>query len=84
LVDDCFDYIREQDGRWASLNGDVVATGMSGKSVNLTLREGGALLNEQPGASWRGWVVASAVAAATVLIGSAGFAIFRRRRHVRR
>ena len=48
LVDTSFEYIRNLPNRWATLTGDVVATGAAGETVNLTVREGGGLVNEYP------------------------------------
>ena len=79
LVDRSFDYIRAQPSRWASLSGDVVATGAAGQPVNLTLREGGALLNEYPGDSWKWWAILTA-GAIVLVFGSALVLLWRRRR----
>jgi hypothetical protein len=79
LVQRSFDYIRGLDARWASLTGDVVATGAAGQTVNLTLREGGALLNEYPGDGWRLWAWLSATAVGTALLIAAGVLLWRRR-----
>ncbi len=79
LVDRSFDYIRAQPSRWASLSGDVVATGAAGQTVNLTLREGGALLNEYPGDSWKWWALLTA-GAIVLVFGSALVLLWRRRR----
>jgi hypothetical protein len=80
LVQSSFDYIRALDSRWASLSGDVVATGTARQTVNLTLREGGALANEYPGDSWIRWTLLSAGAAAAILLATAGLLLWRRRR----
>jgi len=83
LVQRSFDYIRALDSRWASLTGDVVATGAAGQTVNLTLREGGALLNEYPGESWVRWAVLSAGTIAAILLATAGVLLWRRRTRTR-
>ena len=84
LVDRCFDYIRAQPSRWASLTGDVVATGSAGQSVNLTLREGGALLNEYPGDPWKWWTWVTAGVVTTACLAGAGILLWRKRiRHDR-
>lgn len=72
LVDRCFDYIRAQPSRWASLTGDVVATGPAGQTVNLTVRSGGAMVDEYPGDTWKwwAWTTAAAVAAALTVAGA--------------
>lgn len=79
LVDRCFDYIRAQPSRWASLSGDVVATGPAGRSVNLTLREGGALINEYPGDPWKWWTWMTVAAVTTAVLVTAAFLLWRSR-----
>lgn len=81
LVDRSFDYIWALPSRWASLTGDVVATGSAGRSVNLTLREGGPLIDEYPGDGWRWWTwfTVALVAAALLLT-----VVVLWRRHLRR
>jgi hypothetical protein len=79
LVHQSFDYIRSLDSRWASLSGDVVATGIAGQTVDLTLREGGALLDQYPGDSWKWWALLSAAVVSVALAGSAGVLLWRRR-----
>ena len=78
-VQDSFDYIRALDSRWASLSGDVVATGTAGQTVTLTLREGGRLANEYPGDSWFRWVLLSAGTAVAILLSAIGVLLWRRR-----
>lgn len=84
LVDRCLDYIRAQPSRWASLSGDVVATGAAGQTVNLTVRSGGAMVDEYPGDSWKWWtwITAAAVAGALTVAGSI-LLRHRRSRHAR-
>lgn len=77
LVDSCFDYIRALPSRWASLTGDVVATGALRRTVNLTVREGGALADEYPGDRWKWWTWATAASVAVALCGSAGILLWR-------
>lgn len=79
LVDRSFDYVRAQPARWASLTGDVVATGTAGHSVNLTLREGGSLINEYPGDPWKWWTWLTAGSAAAALLVTGGILLWRRR-----
>ncbi len=83
LVQRSFDDIWALDSRWASLSGDVVATGPAGQTVKLTLREGGALPNEYPGDSWVGWTLLSAGAAVCILLATAGALLWRRRHAAR-
>ncbi|MGY4710832.1 hypothetical protein ACXDF8_14940 [Mycolicibacterium sp. CBM1] len=80
LVSRSFDYIRSLDSRWASLTGDVVATGAAAQTVNLTLREGGPLINDYPGDGWKWWAWASAAAIGAAVIGAIGILVWRRRR----
>ena len=80
LVERSFDYIRSLDSRWASLTGDVVATGAASQTVNMTLREGGPLINEYPGDGWKWWAYVSAAAIAVALAAAAVIVIWRRRR----
>lgn len=72
LVDRCLDYIWAQPSRWGSLTGDVIATGPAGRSVALTVREGGALADDYPGDGWKWWtwVTGGAVAAALLVTTS--------------
>jgi len=55
LVDRSLDYIRSIDGQWGSLNGDVVATGAQGKSLNMTVDQGGGWQDLTPGKGWMHW-----------------------------
>jgi hypothetical protein len=80
LVNRTFDYIRAQRNRWGSLSGDVVATGAAGKTVNLTLREGGGLVNEYPGDGWKWWAWLTLALGIASVLAAVGFAIIRRRR----
>jgi hypothetical protein len=80
LVDTSFDYIRNLPNRWATLTGDVVATGAAGETVNLTIREGGGLVNEYPGDPWKWWAWVTVAVGAIALIAAATWVVFRRRR----
>jgi hypothetical protein len=80
LVDTSFDYIRGLPNRWASLTGDVVATGAAGDSVNLTLHEGGGMTNEYPGDGWKWWAWVSIAAGTAAVLGALTFIFVRRRR----
>jgi hypothetical protein len=83
LVDTSFDYIRSLPNRWATLSGDVVATGVAGETVNLTVREGGGLVNEYPGDPWKWWAWATLAVGAAAVIAAAAWVVFRRRRRVK-
>lgn len=80
LVADAFNYIRGLDNRWASLSGDVVATGAERQTVNLTVREGGGLINEYPGDHWKWWAWVSIAAGVAIVIAAAVLLVVRRRR----
>lgn len=83
LVDNTFDHIRGLPNRWASLTGDVVATGAAHQTVNLTVREGGALVNEYPGNPWKWWAVLSSAIGVSVAIAAVAVVLMRRRRRAR-
>lgn len=83
LVDDTFNHIRGLPNRWASLTGDVVATGAAHQTVNLTVREGGALVNEYPGDPWKWWAVLSSAVGVAVAIAAVVIVLMRRRRRAR-
>jgi hypothetical protein len=80
LVDASFDYIRGLPNRWASLTGDVVATGAANETVNLTIREGGGLLNEYPGDGWKWWAWATIALSTCAVVAAAAWVVVRRRR----
>lgn len=82
LVDESFDYIRALPNRWASLTGDVVATGSAHETVNLTIREGGGLVNEYPGDPWK-WGAWATIGLAACAVVAAGIWMVVRRRRVR-
>ncbi|MGE2733566.1 hypothetical protein [Mycolicibacterium vaccae] len=73
-------YIRGLPNRWHSLSGDVVAAGPGNEVVNLTLREGTALVNEYPGDGWKWWALGSAALVVVVMIGAATYLLGRRQR----
>ncbi|TFV59161.1 hypothetical protein E4P42_09400 [Mycobacterium sp. PS03-16] len=83
LVDTAFDHIRGLPDRWASLTGDVVATGPARQTVNLTVREGGGLVNEYPGDPWKWWTWASLAAGLTIVVAAGAVVLIRYRRRVR-
>ena len=81
LVDKGFDYIRSLKGQWGALTGDVVATGAEGKSVNLTINQGGGWQDLTPAGGWSIWAwVSLAFAGVAVLAGGAVFAFRLRQR----
>jgi hypothetical protein len=86
LLDKTFAYIRGLQGQWASLSGDVVATGAAGATVNLTVREGGYLAHQAtPGDGWRWWAwLTLAVGAAAVLLVGVALVVRRQRAKGRR
>ncbi|MCV7302815.1 hypothetical protein H7J93_24625 [Mycobacterium barrassiae] len=79
LVDASFEYIRALPNRWASLTGDVVATGAAHETVNLTVREGGGLVNEYPGDPWKWWAWATIGLGGCAVLAAAIWMIVRRR-----
>lgn len=80
-VNASLDYIRHQDSRWASLSGDVVATGAANQTVALTVREGGPLSTAPAtGTSWHWWVWLTAAAAIVAVLVVAEALVLRRRR----
>ena len=84
LVDRSFDYIRGQDDAWASLSGDVIATGAKNVTVNLTVREGGPMAHRPaPGAAWRWWVWLTIGVAAIAVVTVGAMLLLRRRRRGR-
>lgn len=81
LVDRSFDYIRGLDRRWASLTGDVVATGADGDTVNLVVRSGGPMPYEpHVGDTWKWWATLSAGAAVLIVAAATAILVIRRRR----
>ena len=81
LVGRSFDYIRGLEDRWASLSGDVVATGAAGDTVNLTVAAGGPMPYEPtPGTGWQWWAWFTAAAGSITLVAAAVLVIRRRLR----
>lgn len=81
LVDKGLDFIRASKGQWGALTGDVVATGTAGKSVNLTINQGGGWQDLTPAEGWSIWAwISLAVAALAVLASGAVFALRLRQR----
>lgn len=79
-----FDYIRGLENRWASLTGDVVATGAAGQTVELAVGLGNSTASPSitPTDGWQWWTwLLIAVGAALVLAAAvAAVLILRRRR----
>ncbi|MET0473786.1 MAG: hypothetical protein ABW001_04020 [Mycobacterium sp.] len=75
LAELSLNHIRGLEGRWASLTGDVVATGAARDTVALTVREGGPMAHQTvPSDAWKWWTwltiavgVAALLAVAVVL-----------------
>ena len=80
LVERSLEFIYALPSGWASLSGDVVATGSAGQTVSLTLREGGPLINEYPGDGWKRWTQLTTAVAIALLVGAGAVLIWRRRR----
>jgi hypothetical protein len=78
LIDRAVEYIRGLDNRWASLSGDVVATGPAGASTNLTIRAGEPT-TPQPalGTSWTLWVWCSIAAVGVAVLVIAVIVVLR-------
>ncbi|MGE2726493.1 hypothetical protein [Mycolicibacterium pulveris] len=83
LVGEAFNYIRGLENRWGSLSGDVVATGAERQTVNLTVREGGGLVNEYPGDHWKWWAWVSLAAGVAIVIAALVLVVVRWRRRTR-
>ncbi|BBY27782.1 cellulose biosynthesis cyclic di-GMP-binding regulatory protein BcsB [Mycolicibacterium sediminis] len=83
LLDQTFDYVRGLEGRWATLTGDVVATGVAGSTVELSVR-----MDQQTaapasasteGRPWWTWVAVALAAAAVLAVAAAIVLVLRRR-----
>lgn len=79
LVDRCLDYIRGLENRWASLSGDVVATGAAGTPVNLTVRAGGVAFQQVATEGWIWWIWISIAVGVAAILAAALTLIIRRR-----
>jgi hypothetical protein len=81
LLDRSFDYIRGLKDGWASLSGDVVATGPAGTAVNLTVREGGPMAHQpEPAEGWRWWAWLTAAVGGIAALAVIVALVVRRRR----
>jgi hypothetical protein len=84
LADRGLEYIRGLQSRWASLSGDVVATGAAGDTVNLTVQSGGWIAD--PASAKPGWKQWAWFTLAVGVIGAAavGLVLILRRRRGKR
>lgn len=81
LLDRSLGFINALEGRWGALGGDVVATGVTGPTVDLTVRAGGYLPpHTPPGAVVKLWVLATGAVGLVVLGGLIAVVLVRRRR----
>jgi hypothetical protein len=68
LVDRSLGYINGLQGRWGGLSGDVIASGLTGPTVDLTIRAGGNLTpHAPPSTALKRWVWATAAIGLLVL-----------------
>ncbi len=80
LLDPTFDHVRGLPNRWGSLSGDVVATGVAGQTVTLSVNEGESMVHQPvAGAGWRWWAWASAAAVGAAVLAAGGTLLIRRR-----
>lgn len=81
LIDASFDYIRGLPSRWASVVGDVIATGAAGRTVNMTVNEGGPMAHQpKPSSAWKWWGWVSVGVGAVAIVAAATLLLIRRRR----
>ncbi|CAN5165988.1 hypothetical protein BH11ACT7_BH11ACT7_04290 [soil metagenome] len=81
LLDRDFDYIRGLPNRWASLNGDVVATGANDGTINLTVRSGGYLAHQAlPSDGWKLWMWVTLALGGVVAVAAVTTLVVRRKR----
>jgi hypothetical protein len=80
LADLSLDHIRGLEGRWASLAGDVVATGSARHTVALTVREGGPMPLLIVGEGWKWWTWLTIAVGIAAIFAVALVLIIRRRR----
>ena len=85
LLDRSFDYVRGLSGRWASLAGDVVATGAAGTTVELAVGPTATATNpvaESATGAWPRWAWLLVAVVAVALVAAAGLLFVRRRRRL--
>lgn len=83
LVGAAFDYVRGLPDRWSGLSGDVVATGVAGDTVVLSVNEGASMPHQPtagPGWVWWAWISVAVAGVAAVI--AAALVLLRRRRSV--
>jgi hypothetical protein len=81
LLDRSLGYINGLEGRWSALSGDVIATGVTGPTVALTVRAGGYLPpHAPPGDGVRFWALATVGVGVIVGIAVIATLLVRRRR----
>ncbi|MHA0285281.1 hypothetical protein ACXYX3_02405 [Mycobacterium sp. C3-094] len=80
LVDATLNHVRGLPDRWGSLAGDVVATGIAGETVTLSVNEGDAMPHQPaPGAGWHWWAWASIAAVGAAAVAAGATVLIRRR-----
>ncbi|KMO76656.1 hypothetical protein [Mycolicibacterium chlorophenolicum] len=80
LVDTTLDHMRGLPSRWGSLTGDVVATGIAGQTVTLSVNEGDSMPHQPaPSDGWRWWAWASVAAVGAAALVAGATVLIRRR-----
>ncbi|KMO79374.1 hypothetical protein BST22_23955 [Mycolicibacterium chubuense] len=80
LVDTTLDHVRGLPNRWGSLTGDVVATGIAGQTVTLSVNEGDSMPHQPaPSDGWRWWAWASVAAVGAAVLAAGATVLIRRR-----
>jgi hypothetical protein len=83
LLGRTFDHVRGLDARWATLTGDVVATGVAGNTVELAVRMdrsvAGPSVTASDGWAWWAWLLVAVGAAAVLAVAVAAVVVGRRR-----
>ncbi|RZT17987.1 hypothetical protein EV589_2237 [Mycobacterium sp. BK558] len=80
LVDTTLDHVRGLPSRWGSLTGDVVATGIAGQTVTLSVNEGDSMPHQPaPSDGWRWWAWASVAAVGAAALAAGATVLIRRR-----
>ncbi|TRW82704.1 cellulose biosynthesis cyclic di-GMP-binding regulatory protein BcsB [Mycolicibacterium sp. 018/SC-01/001] len=81
LVDATLDHVRGLPNRWGSLTGDVVATGIAGQTVSLSVNEGDSMPHQPaPGTGWQWWAWASIATVGAAAVAAAATVLIRHRR----